>query len=110
MGQCGVEGRLRVSLNTALSEGHSFTNMFRSGPGGMDDGGGGGGAGDTATLKLKGLPFSANEGDISQFFSGFALVGAYVLMDPDGRPSGMVRTPRHPTDGSRYLPRLRPPA
>jgi hypothetical protein len=53
--------------------------------------GGGGGAGDTATLKLKGLPFSATESSITQFFAGFALVGAYVLMDPDGRPSGMVR-------------------
>jgi hypothetical protein len=73
----------------------SYSSGGRGGAGG---GGGGnpgrsydGGGGGTTILKLKGLPFQAGEREVFDFFHGFNILGAYILMDMDGRPSGMVR-------------------
>jgi hypothetical protein len=54
---------------------------------------GGGDTQSTCVLKLKGLPFSATEKDLHEFFGGFAVVKAAVHMGHDGRPSGLVRPP-----------------
>lgn len=45
----------------------------------------------TSVLKLKGLPFSAQEADLKEFFAGFQVVKAAVHIGHDGRPSGLVR-------------------
>lgn len=53
-----------------------------------------GGANDTqntSVLKMKGLPFSAQENDLREFFAGFSVVKAAVHIGHDGRPSGLVR-------------------
>lgn len=50
---------------------------------------GGGDTQSTCVLKLKGLPFSATEKDLHEFFGGFAVVKAAVHMGHDGRPSGL---------------------
>ena len=41
--------------------------------------------------KLKGLPYSATEQDIRNFFDGFEILGVHWVSEPDGRPSGLVR-------------------
>lgn len=48
----------------------------------------------TAVLKLKGLPFSAQENDVREFFAGFQIVKAAIHIGADGRPSGLVRGAR----------------
>jgi len=41
-------------------------------------------------LKLKGIPWSATEEQLYQFFQGYQISKAYVLYQGDGRPSGMA--------------------
>lgn len=45
----------------------------------------------TSVLKLKGLPFSATEQDLRDFFTGFQVNKTAVHIGHDGRPSGLVR-------------------
>ncbi|KXZ50577.1 hypothetical protein GPECTOR_16g752 [Gonium pectorale] len=44
----------------------------------------------SAILKLKGLPYSATEDDIRQFFAPYELKGVSFVYEPDGRPSGLA--------------------
>ncbi|GFR41617.1 hypothetical protein Agub_g2342 [Astrephomene gubernaculifera] len=44
----------------------------------------------SAILKLKGLPYSATEEDIRQFFAPYELKGVSFVYEPDGRPSGLA--------------------
>ncbi|EFJ47748.1 hypothetical protein VOLCADRAFT_117772 [Volvox carteri f. nagariensis] len=44
----------------------------------------------SAILKLKGLPYSATENDIRQFFAPYELKGVSFVYEPDGRPSGLA--------------------
>ncbi|GLC42385.1 hypothetical protein PLESTB_000652500 [Pleodorina starrii] len=44
----------------------------------------------SAILKLKGLPYSASEDDIRQFFAPYELKSVSFVYEPDGRPSGLA--------------------
>ncbi|KAG2488109.1 hypothetical protein HYH03_013258 [Edaphochlamys debaryana] len=44
----------------------------------------------SAILKLKGLPYSATEEDIRQFFAPYELKTVSFVYEPDGRPSGLA--------------------
>eukprot|EP00242_Pyramimonas_sp_CCMP2087_P004832 CAMPEP_0198215700 /NCGR_PEP_ID=MMETSP1445-20131203/51907_1 /TAXON_ID=36898 /ORGANISM="Pyramimonas sp., Strain CCMP2087" /LENGTH=142 /DNA_ID=CAMNT_0043891531 /DNA_START=227 /DNA_END=651 /DNA_ORIENTATION=- len=63
---------------------------YDGGRGGYGGGSGGRGPTETNILKLKGLPFQAGEREVFDFFHGFNILGAYILMDMDGKPSGMA--------------------
>ncbi|KAG2452074.1 hypothetical protein HYH02_003110 [Chlamydomonas schloesseri] len=44
----------------------------------------------SAILKLKGLPYTATEDDIRNFFAPYDLKGISFVYEPDGRPSGLA--------------------
>lgn len=45
---------------------------------------------DSTVLKLKGLPYTTVEQQITDFFDGYAVKQVSFVYDPDGRPSGLV--------------------
>jgi hypothetical protein len=45
---------------------------------------------DSSVLKLKGLPYTASEQQIYEFFQGFTVTSVAFVYEPDGRPSGLV--------------------
>ena len=67
-----------------------------------EGGGGGGGGGGGAALKMRGLPYTATEADVVQFFSGLKIAPRSVSFGHEA--GGRVRrVPRleHPTDQTR---------
>ena len=73
--------------------------MFMSAMGGGKGGGWGGGGGGKGggarpptgnVIRLQGLPFSASNDEISQFFNGYGLTGRmHIQADAGGRPTGI---------------------
>ena len=46
---------------------------------------------ESAVLKLKGLPYATTIEEIYAFFAGFKVASVAFVLEPDGRPSGLVR-------------------
>eukprot|EP00954_Amorphochlora_amoebiformis_P000953 74805-Amorphochlora_amoeboformis.AAC.3 len=96
-GECLVRFLTAADCNEGLKKhkqsiGHRYIEIYRSSLGEWDQQtgaiSGGPGGGITFVARMRGLPFTAGETDVREFFSGHRILRVHFPTDSNGRPSG----------------------